>query len=210
MDYPKIRYNIISMDKNNVTLSEMQTPEPPKLTPIQKFFYGSGCAFELTKWLIVAVVALTLIHFYIATILVVEGLSMEPNFHSGEVIIANRFQYLFRQPERGDAVVLRFPGDPEHTKYIKRIIALPNERVEIKDSQVFINGEKLSEPYLPPGTTTLPNLIRKLGPEDYFLMGDNRPDSSDSRIWGIAPKRDLIGKAAFIIWPFQFFGKAEK
>lgn len=194
---------------SDVTLAEMQTPSSPKLSPIQKFFYGSGCAFELTKWLIVGIVVLTLVHFYIATILVVEGVSMEPNFHSGEVIIANRFQYIFQQPKRGEAVVLRFPGDPEHTKYIKRIIGLPNEEVEISKGLVYINGVKLDEPYLPAGTMTLPNSSRKLGPEDYFLMGDNRSESSDSRIWGICPKRDLIGKAAFIIWPISFFGKVE-
>lgn len=199
------------MDKNsNINIAEMQTPEPQKLSPGQKFFYGSGCAFELTKWLIVGLVVLTLIHFYIATILVVDGLSMEPNFHSGQVIIANRFQYLFGQPQRGEAVVLRFPGDPEHTKYIKRIIGLPGEKIEIKGGLTYINGQKLNESYLPAGTLTLPDSVRKLGPEDYFLMGDNRPDSSDSRIWGVCPKRDLIGKAWFIIWPFQFFGSVKE
>lgn len=199
------------MDKNsNINISEMQTPEPQKLSSGQKFFYGSGCAFELTKWLIVGLVVLTLIHFYIATILVVDGLSMEPNFHSGQVIIANRFQYLFGQPQRGEAVVLRFPGDPEHTKYIKRIIGLPGEKIEIKGGLTYINGQKLNESYLPAGTLTLPDSVRKLGPEDYFLMGDNRPDSSDSRIWGVCPKRDLIGKAWFIIWPFQFFGSVKE
>lgn len=195
---------------DNINVNEIKTPQPPELSPLQKFFYGTGCAYELTKWLVVLIVIATLVHFYIATISIVEGESMEPNFHSGEYLITNRWQYLFAQPERGDAVVLRFPGDPEHTKYIKRIIGLPGEKVEIKSGETYINGVKLPEPYLPPETLTYPNLSKDLGPDDYFLMGDNRLNSSDSRIWGIAPKRDLIGRAWYILWPWQLFGKVKE
>ena len=139
----------------------------------------------------------------------VKGNSMYPNFYDGEYILTDKVSYRFGNPKRGDVVIFRSPQNKE-VDYIKRIIGLPGERIEIKGGQVYINGEKLDESYLPAGTVTLPDMIRKIGPEDYFLMGDNRPDSSDSRIWGVCPKRDLIGKAAFIIWPFQFFGKAEK
>ena len=194
----------------NIPISEIETPKPPKLSAIQKFFYGSGCAFELTRWVIVLLVLGTLIHFYVGTISIVDGQSMEPNFHSGEYILTNRWQYLFGTPERGDAVVLRFPGDPEHTKYIKRIIGLPGEKVKISKGQVYINDQKLDETYLPPNTNTYPDMIKILSGDDYFLMGDNRANSSDSRIWGICPKRDLIGKAWFIFWPLKFFGAVEK
>jgi signal peptidase I len=89
--------------------------------------YTTGCVFELTKWIIVVIILLTLTHFFVATISIVDGISMEPNFHNGEYIIVNRYQYNFGTPERGDAVVLKFPGDPDHKKYIKRIIGLPGE-----------------------------------------------------------------------------------
>lgn len=179
----------------------------PKLNFWQKIIYGTGCAYELTRGLIILLVLGTLIHFYVATISIVEGSSMEPNFHSGQYLITDRWHYLFGQPSRGDAVILKFPGDPEHTKYIKRLIGLPGEKVEIKDGEIYINNQKLNEPYLPAGTITSPDLIRLLRSEDYFLMGDNRENSSDSRIWGVCPERDLIGKVWFTFWPTSSWGK---
>lgn len=189
---------------------EKPNPEAvPKLNFAQKVLYGTGCAYELTRGLIILLVLGTLVHFYIATISIVEGSSMEPNFHSGEYLITDRWHYLFGEPQRGDAVILRFPGDPEHTKYIKRIIGLPGEKVEIKDGKVYINNRQLAEPYLPDKTITSPDLIRLLGDEDYFLLGDNRDNSSDSRVWGVCPKRDLIGKAWFVFWPLDSWGKVK-
>lgn len=180
----------------------------PKKSFWQKFFYGTGCAYELTKWIIVLLVIGTLIHFFVGTLFIVDGESMEPNFHSGQYILVNRFQYNFGKPERGDVVVLKFPGDPEHKKYIKRVIGLPGEHVEIIDGYVYINGQKLNESYIGAGVLTMPNVNRYLRDDDYFLLGDNRYNSSDSRVWGIAPRRDLIGKAAFTIYPFELWGKA--
>jgi signal peptidase I len=173
----------------------------------EKAVYGFGCFFELTKWLIVIVILGALIHFFVMTIFIVDGLSMEPNFHDGQIILANRFQYLFGTPERGDVAILKFPGDPNHKKYIKRIIGLPGETVTIKDGSVYINNKKLIEPYISNYVETLPNQTTILKDKDYFLMGDNRPNSSDSRIWGVAEKRYLIGKAWVILWPFGDFGK---
>ena len=186
----------------------MDRPQPSQnesleLSSLQKFFYGTGCAFELTKWVIVVLVIGTLIHFFVGTLFIVDGQSMEPNFHSGEYILVNRWQYNFGVPSRGDAVVLKFPGDPEHKKYIKRIIGLPGEKVEIWNGTVYINGQILNESYLPADTMTLPNLNRQLRDEDYFLLGDNRPNSSDSRLWGICPKRNLIGKAFYVLYPLS-------
>lgn len=176
----------------------------------QKFFYGTGCVYELTKWIVVLLILGTLVHFYIGTLFIVEGQSMEPNFHTKEFIIVNRWKYNFRQPERGDVVVLKFPGDPEHKKYIKRLIGLPGEKVEIWNGIIYINDNKLIESYLPAKTMTYPNVNRQLGQDDYFLLGDNRPNSSDSRVWGIAPKRVLIGRAWLIVWPPEFWGMVEK
>lgn len=172
----------------------------------EKAFYGAGCLYELTKWLIVGVIFLFLVHFFVATLIIVDGASMEPNFHTNEVIGVNRWQYLFGLPERGDVSVIKFPGDPEHKKYIKRIIGIPGDTLTIKDNVVSINDKKINEQYLPANTKTAPNLTRVLKANEYFLMGDNRTNSSDSRIWGVADKRYLIGKAWVVIWPIDFMG----
>lgn len=173
----------------------------------EKVVYGTGCFYELTKWLVVVVIFISLVHFFVATIFIVDGVSMEPNFHTNELIIVNRWQYIFGTPSRGDVVVLNFPGDPVHTKYIKRIIGVPGDTIKIRDGLVYLNGNLLKEPYLPTDTLTQPNVDRTLGTSDYFMMGDNRPNSSDSRIWGIADKRYLIGKGIVILWPFDKAGK---
>lgn len=176
----------------------------------RQLFYAGGCFFELARGVILAAVGLVLIHLFVATIFVINGVSMEPNFHSGEMILVDRLSYLTGEPERGDVAVLKFPGDPEHKKYIKRIIGLPGETLEIKDGQFFINNERLIELYLPKDLITpvmVPGKTRwQLGPEEYFLVGDNRPNSNDSRTWDQADKRFLVGKAVFVLWPREESG----
>lgn len=169
----------------------------------QKMLYGAGCAYELTKWIIVVIIFFTLIHFFVATISIVDGISMEPNFHTDEFLVVNRWQYNFGTPERGDGVVLKFPGDPDHKKYIKRIIGLPGERVAVINGEVYVNNQKLTESYLPNSLLTESEkpVDVTVGKDEYFIMGDNRPNSNDSRIWGTANQRFLIGKAWFQIYP---------
>jgi signal peptidase I len=172
---------------------------------MRRLFYTSSCLFELAKGIILITVALVLIHLFIATVFIVDGVSMEPNFHTNQIILVNRWTYLFGTPQRGDVVVLRFPGDPAHKKYIKRLIGLPGDTVELREGHIAINGQTLSENYLPTDLIT-PVMIPgknswKLAPDDYFLVGDNRPYSNDSRTWDTASKRFLIGKAVLIMWP---------
>ena len=194
---------------NQQPVSEVK--QPAKLSGAQRFFYGSGCVFELTKWIIILLVIGVLIHFFVGTLFIVDGQSMEPNFYNGQYIIVNRWQYNFGKPERGDVVVLKFPGDPEHKKYIKRVIGLPGDHVQIfDDGFVYINGKKLNESYIPADIQTRPNVDRTMGADDYFLLGDNRYNSSDSRVWGIAPRRDLIGKSWLTLWPPNLFGLTEQ
>jgi len=188
----------------------MDQPAPQKVinnrSTKQKVLYSTGCFYELTKWIVIVLAFGILIHFFVGTLFIVDGESMEPNLHSGEYIIVNRWQYNFGKPERGDAVVLRFPGDPENKKYIKRIIGLPGEKVEIAGGIVYINNRELVESYIPDYIITEPDLSRQLTGDDYFLMGDNRENSSDSRTWGICPGRDLIGKAWLVLYPFSYKG----
>jgi signal peptidase I len=100
---------------------------------------------------------------------------------------------------------LRFPGDPDHARYIKRLVGLPGEKVTIKDDKIYVNDRLLDEAYIPLNLPTEPDLETTLKMDQYFLVGDNRPVSSDSRIWGSASKEDFIGKAFFIIFPFSRF-----
>ena len=170
----------------------------------QKFMYSAGCAYELTKWIVVLIIIVTLVHFFVATIAIVDGVSMEPNYHTGEYLIVDRFDYNYGKPARGDAVVLKFPGDPDHKKYIKRIIGLPNDHIQIINNQVIVNGQVLTESYIPSTTITdspSRNIDEIVKPDEYFIMGDNRPNSNDSRIWDTAGKRFLIGKVIFKIFP---------
>lgn len=188
-----------------------QPTAAPKITTAEdKFAYSFGCFYELTKWLIVLVIFLSMIHFFIASVSIIDGVSMEPNLHSNQIIVVNRWQYLFDNPRRGDIVTLKFPGDPEHKKYVKRLIGLPGEEVKIEGGAVYINGKKLNESYLASGTYTTPNLKKVLGNDEYFVLGDNRYNSNDSRIWGSANKRYLIGSGLFILSPLKEFGIIKK
>ena len=168
-----------------------------------KFFRAGSFFIELTKGIVIFAVIIILVHFFIATIFKVEGKSMEPNFHQDQYILVNKLSYIISQPERGDVVIVKFPGDPDKTKYIKRIIGLPGEKVTIKDGSVYINGEQLLEVYLPSGLQTAPDMEVTLASDEYFIVGDNRPNSSDSRLWGPAPKKFLIGKAIWYLFPFS-------
>ncbi len=167
----------------------------------QKIFYTTGCAFELARGVIIFAVVMTLINAFLVTANVVNGASMEPNFHSGQYVIVDKLSYYFRQPLRGEVVILKFPGDPEKTRYIKRIIGLPGEKITIRDSQIFINDKPIAESYIPKTTETQPNLERKLGPKEYYVMGDNRENSNDSRVFEGVERRFIIGLAYFVVFP---------
>lgn len=176
----------------------------------RRIFQVGSFFFELTKGIIIFIIVITLVHFFIATIFKVEGASMEPNFYPDQYILVNRISYLVSQPQRGDVVILKFPGDPEHSKYVKRIIGLPGEKITLKDGLVYINDQKMREVYLPSTTLTEPDMTQVLGEKEYFIMGDNRGNSNDSRAWGVAPRKFLIGKAVFFLFPFEYWGLIPK
>jgi signal peptidase I len=168
---------------------------------VQKLLYATGCAFELARGVIIFAVVLALITVFIATINVVNGASMEPNFHDRQYVIVDKLSYYFRNPYRGEAVIIKFPGDPDKVKYIKRIVGMPGETIKIEDNIVYINNKPLREAYIPSDYLTEPNNEWKLGKNEYFLMGDNRQNSNDSRVFGAVEKRFLIGLAYMVIWP---------
>lgn len=134
----------------------------------------------------------------------VEGFSMEPNLHTGQYILIDKVSYRVGNPDRGDVVVIRFPLDPKRD-FVKRIIALPGEAIEIHDRRVFVDGHALNEPYISvPGTY---RYDKKQVPENHFyVLGDNRDNSHDSHIWDWLPREYIIGKARLSYWPWQYAG----
>jgi signal peptidase I len=167
--------------------------------------YSLGCFFRLSLGVLLAVAALALIRHFVFDIMPVSGSSMFPNFHDRDIIVLNKISYVIGQPKRGDSVVLRFPGDPQHDRYIKRLIGMPGETFSIRDGKIYINGEPLRESYIADDVIAEPDMEVTLKPDQYFLVGDNRPVSSDSRIWGPAYRSDFIGKAFLIVLPFSRF-----
>jgi len=144
----------------------------------------------------------------------IKGNSMEPNYHDGEYLLTDKLTYRFKEPQRGDVVVFKPPVSPDD-EYIKRIIGLPGEVISIKDGSFYVNGELLDEKYIPGEITTkgkafLPNNSEKTVPNgSYFVAGDNREASSDSRYWGFVTKDKITGKAWFIYWPTKYIGVAK-
>lgn len=137
----------------------------------------------------------------------VQGKSMYPNFDDNQVLYVSRLNYLLWQPEYRDIVVFHFPDNPEED-YIKRIIGLPGDTVEIRDAQVYVNNQKLDEPYI--NEPCLPDRCQdntwELATDEYFMMGDNRNHSSDSRFFGPVKRRFIVGEALVRYWPPQAWG----
>ncbi len=129
----------------------------------------------------------------------VKGESMMPNFHDGELLLTEKVTYRIYKPERGDVVVFRAPS-AQRVDFIKRVIGLPGESIKIEDGAVFINGEKLGETYETQSTTGTVEIT--LDRDQYFVLGDNRNASSDSRSFGAISKESITGRTWLIYWPF--------
>ena len=157
----------------------------------------------LVRDLIFALMIAALVVVFVVQPVKVEGTSMLPRLHNGERIFVNKLIYYgLPKLERGDIVVFWYPNDPEKS-YIKRVIGLPGETVEVRDGSIVVNNQPLDEPYLDPRLNVMrmnlaPVVIKE---HYYFVMGDNRDNSSDSRIWGLVPEKYIYGKALFRYWP---------
>jgi len=129
---------------------------------------------------------------------------MEPGFHEGERLLVSKIAYHFGEPKRGDVIILHPPSDPKGV-FIKRIIALPGDTVEVKEGAVYVNGTKLNEPYIKePIDYTLSE--RKIPENEYFVLGDNRNIANDSHRGWTLPRKDIVGKAWLILWPLKDWG----
>jgi len=130
----------------------------------------------------------------------VEGPSMQPGLHTGQYVLADKLAYRLGRPQRGDVVTV-LPNLPTNQEYIKRLMGLPGDTLAVKSGAVWINGGQVSEPYIaePPKYTG----AWQLGPDEYFVMGDNRNDSDDSHIWGSVHRRAITGKVVLVYWPLS-------
>jgi signal peptidase I len=168
-----------------------------------------GGFFETRYWLRDLILSLLLAFIFVIFLyqpVQVEGTSMLPRLTNHERIFINKFVYRFEPIRRGDIVVFRFPLDPSKS-YIKRIIGLPGETVQVRDGRVYINGHELQEPYVPAAFwdhESFPAIT--LAPNHYYALGDHRDSSNDSREWGAIARSDIYGKAVFVYWPFGQFG----
>lgn len=166
--------------------------------------------WELLKVVILAVVIIVPIRYFVVQPFFVKGASMEPTFQDGEYLVIDELSYRFREPVRGEVIVFRYPQAPSQY-FIKRIIGLPGDTVLVKDGQVIVqnathpDGVVLNESmYLSEGTRTGGQPVEQiLGKDEFFVLGDNRAVSSDSRTWGILPRNDIIGRAWVRAYPLS-------
>lgn len=181
-------------------------------SPHKGFFESLGShVIDFIQTLVVFGAIFALMYLFVAQFHKVSGNSMVPTFRSGDYLITEKISYRFGEPKKGDIIVLKNPRD-ESQDFIKRIIAIPGDTIKIEKTAVFVNGDEIEEIYLPPDTPTpsgaflTEGSVVKAGANQYFVLGDNRSHSSDSREWGAITKEEIVGKAFFRYWPPQVMG----
>lgn len=180
----------------------MATPSRFKL-----FLLG---VWEVAEVVLISLVTVFLIRTFLAQPFLVSGASMEPNFSSGNYLLVDEITYRFREPKRGEVVVFRYPKNPD-TFFIKRVIGLPNERVAAEGGKIAVEGPDgtrltIEEKYLPLLTKTPGTFEITLGPDEYFVLGDNRSYSFDSRSWGPVKRSEIVGIARLRVFPLRDIG----
>lgn len=196
-------------------MQEEETVNNPQREPARAVLWGAlSWARDLAFSVLIAVVLIVFIYQPVK----VEGTSMMPTLTNDDRIFINKFTYEFGlgDIQRGDTVVFWYPYDRTKS-YIKRVIGLPGDRVRIDSGQVYVNDRALAEDYVPdaykdtaswpapaPGQ---PVRDQEVPPKDYFVLGDNRSSSSDSRSWGYVPRDNIYGKAVFVYWPLDKMGR---
>lgn len=174
----------------------------------QKNEQKSGFLQNLKEWIRVIIIAMIIalpIRFFIAEPFIVSGASMDPTFASGQFLIVDRLGYRFIEPKRNDVIVFKYPNNPS-VYYIKRIIGLPGETIKITDGKIIATNESgtsttLDEPFIDIAHSSRDTLTSILKDDQYFVMGDNRPQSADSRVWGPLDKKLIIGRPLIRLFP---------
>jgi signal peptidase I len=187
-------------------MQDASNPGPPSATEGAPL---SHLRRELRSWtrdLAVALGLAIVVMIFLYQPVKVEGTSMNPLLSDQERIFINKFIYRFEPIERGDVVVFWYPLDRSKS-FIKRVVGLPGESIEIRDGHLYVNGEELPDQYVPAGYLDGSNYgPRRIPQDDYFVMGDHRDSSNDSRVFGPVPRPYIYGKAVFAYWPVNHFG----
>jgi signal peptidase I len=181
---------------------------PPEAEERSAHRYGLGTVLYWLRDLLLAILIAAIVIIFVYQPVKVEGTSMMPALADQERIFVNKFIYRFGigEIERGDLVVFWLPEDRDKS-YIKRVIGLPGDRVKIDRGTVVVNGRRLREDYIPPeyrDSFSMPSV--GVGPDHYFVLGDRRYSSNDSRNWGLLPRTCVYGKAVFVYWPLDRLG----
>jgi signal peptidase I len=159
---------------------------------------------EMVRFALITLAIVLPIRLFIAEPFIVSGASMEPTFNTGDYLIIDQLSYRFEEPKRGEVIIFRYPKDP-NKYFIKRIIGLPGETVVLDGNTITIKnklnpeGFQLDQSYISYASNE--SLTHKLGKDQYFVMGDNRPASSDSRVWGPLPTENIVGRAFVRLFP---------
>jgi signal peptidase I len=165
-------------------------------------------AFEWVGLVLLALVVALLVKTFLFQAFYVPSGSMEPTLKINDRVLVNKLSYEMHDVHRGDIIVFTPPpgSEPGYAHLVKRVIGLPGETVSASGGHVFIDGKQLSEPYLPKGTYTSDFAPVKIAADHYWMMGDNRGNSSDSRVWGTIAKSAIVGRVFVRIWPFSRLG----
>ncbi|MBN2197989.1 signal peptidase I [Candidatus Wolfebacteria bacterium] len=172
---------------------------------MKSFFYS---LWEVLEIVLIAVITVFIVRNFLIQPFLVDGTSMEPNFSSGDYLLIDEISYRFREPRRGEVIVFHYPGN-ESTYYIKRIIGLPNEKLIMNEGKITVFNEEypegfvINENYLPSYIETSGDRDFVLDDDEYFVMGDNRKYSFDSRSWGNLQEKEIVGLARLRLWPFN-------
>jgi len=190
-------------------MDEPLTPQPSQPEPQEAAPHSAARWLDLRAWVrdvVISVVIAGIVIVFLYQPVKVEGTSMMPWLTDQERIFVNKFVYRFGEIERGDIVVFWFPLDPSKS-YIKRVIGLPGDAVEIVRGTVMVNGKATDEPYVPEKYRDYMTYERKtVEPGHYYVLGDHRNASNDSRTWGTVERKRIYGKAVFVYWPLDKFG----
>lgn len=165
--------------------------------------------WELVKIFLVAIVIIVPVRYFLVQPFIVRGASMEPNFEHSDYLVIDELSYRWREPRRGEVIVFRFPDNPSQF-FIKRVIGVPHDKISVEQGRVVVHNSQLEQgavidesDYLTSGTRTGGDVTIELGDEEYFVLGDNRAASSDSRSWGVLPKDQIVGRVWIRAFPFD-------
>lgn len=196
------------MENENKLKNNSEAKSGPFFSELKDF------SLETIKVVVISLIVIVGIRSFVIQPFFVSGKSMEPNFHDGDYLIVDELSYKLGEPKRGDVIIFRYPNNPKEF-YIKRIVALPGEKIKIADNKITVyngsnpNGLELDEIYIPSETLTNGEYLRELKNDEYYVLGDNRTASADSRTWGVLEEHFIVGRAWIRAWPFGDFSVFE-